>query len=387
MRRLMPTNDRGVSSIIIALLMTCLIASVGLGVDSSSLAYQRGRVQHSADNAARAIAQDCVLKKVACSTSGATSTASYFAAQNSSGGTASIPGGVSTTSTSVTVKVDKVVPTRFFGVLGVNSKTVSARAKASWTGHPTEGTTMLPMGIPWCMYKNNLPPSTTPILLRSDVISVVFNVIVQGGTLGRVITTVLGDLLNVTTSCTSPDGLNLKMLRGPIWLSGLDGAVNGVLNWNSSVCNMHLGTITGFLGSSISSVIPSNCVNKFGSSIRKGQIITMPIYVPSISLEQLGLETDACLLGICSATVPPRIGVKVVGFAPFKVTGWNYPNNVNLDPNAPACSSINLQVQPPASVGCNGIQGYFVKSMQADPNFTYDPNAMDLGGTDVRLSE
>jgi hypothetical protein len=245
---------------------------------------------------------------------------------------------------------------------------------------------MLPMGIPYCMYKANQPPATTPFLLRSDVISVVFNVIVQGGTLGRLITTLLGDLLGVTDSCTGPTGLNLKMLRGPIWLSGLEGALHGAFNWNSSVCNMHLGTIDGFLGSTMSSVIPSSCVNKLGSSIKKGQIVLLPVYVPSISLQQLGLELDGCLLGICSAKIPPRIGIKVLGFAPFKITGWNYPNNSNPDGNAPQCFSIALLVHPPASIGCNGIQGYFLNSMQANPDFTYSQSGADYGATSVTLS-
>ncbi|MEO6473167.1 MAG: hypothetical protein ABIR57_14295, partial [Aeromicrobium sp.] len=124
-----------------------------------------------------------------------------------------------------------------------------------------------------------------------------------------------------------------------------------------------------------------------GSTIKKGQIILLPVYVPSISLDKLGLEMDACLLGICSAKIPPRIGVKVLGFAPFRITGWNYSGNVQSDPNAPACSSINLLVHPPASVGCNGIQGYFLKSIQKNPDFTYAPPGADYGASDIRLSE
>lgn len=391
--RLVPRREeRGASVAIVAMLFTCLIGGAGLSIDAGNLAYQRSRLQSSADSAAIAIAQDCALKKASCTNSGAASTANYFASENSSGGTVSIPGGTSTGAGSVRVKVDKTVATKFFGAVGVHSKNVSAQAKATWTGHPTEGTTMLPMAVPACMYQNNLPPATTPLLLRSDVVSVTFNVIVQGGSLGRLITTLLGDLLGVTESCTTPEGLNLKVLRGPIWLSGLEGAVNGIFNWNSSVCNMHLGTIDGFLGSTASAVIPSNCINKLGNSIQKGQIITLPVYEPSISLEQLGLEMDAvvCVLGICpvqSVKIPPRIGVKVLGFAPFKITGWNFPGNSNPDPNAPACSSITLLTHPAASVGCNGIQGYFVKSMQRDPNFEYGPAGKDFGANNVKLSE
>jgi hypothetical protein len=89
----------------------------------------------------------------------------------------------------------------------------------------------------------------------------------------------------------------------------------------------------------------------------------------------------------CSAKIPPRIGIKVVGFAPFKITGWSYPTNANPDPNAPVCSSIDLLVHPPASIGCNGIQGYFVKTLQASSDFTYSPDGADLGAGSVTLTD
>ncbi len=380
------SRERGATTVIVGMLMTAMLAAVGIGVDTGSMTYQRSRAQHAADAAVSAIAHDCADGKVTCTAAGAQSTADYFVTQNAGSGTATIPGTVNTSSSSVTVNVAKTVNTGFFGMLGIKSKIVRASATASYAGHPTEGTSVLPMAVPYCMYKNNLPPSTTPLLLRSDVVSVVFNVIVQGGVVGRLITNLLGDLLGVTEACTSSTGLNLKMLRGPIWLSGLEGAVNGVFNWNSSICNMHLGTLTGFLGSTISAVIPSNCMNKLGTTIQRGQIVLLPIYEPSISLPQLGLEMDACLLGICSAKIPPRIGVKVLGFAPFKITGWNYSGNSQPDPNAPACASIDLLTHPSASIGCNGIQGYFVKSYSKDPDFLYSPSGADFGAYSVAIS-
>lgn len=386
-KRLCRRDDRGATAIIFAMSATVLVASVGFGVDTASLAFERSRVQHSADSAALAIAQDCASLKATCSDAGARSSADYLTGQNSPGATVPSSDGIALTSTSVRVKVDKIVKTSLLGVIGIQSKIVNASAKATWGGHPVEGAPVLPMGIPYCTYAANLPPATTPILFRTDVVSVVFNVIVQGGAAGRLITTLLGDLLSVTESCTTPDGLNLKMLRGPIWLSGLEGAVNGLFNWNSSICNMHLGTIDGFLGSTVSSVIPSNCMNKLGDTIKKGQTVLLPIYQPSISLQQLGLEMDACLLGICSVKVPPRIGVKVLGFAAFKITGWNFSGNTQLDTNAPTCFAINLLTHPSASIGCQGITGYFVKTMVKDPEFTYTPTGTDYGANVVVMTE
>lgn len=391
LRRPARPDERGATTVVVAMLLTTMVAALGIGIDTSSMAYQRTRIQHAADAAVSAIALDCAEGKTGCSQAGAQSTANYFVTQNAGSGTATIPGTVNTSSASVTVKVDKTVNTGFFGLLGNGSKSVSASATATYTGHPLEGAPMLPMAVPYCMWKANQAPATTPLLLRSDLVSVVFNVIVQGGTAGRLITGLLGELVNVTESCTTPEGLNLKMLRGPIWLSGVEEAVNSTFNWNSSVCNMRVGTIDGFLGSTLSSVIPSNCVNKLGSQIKKNQIILVPIYRPSISLDKLGLEVevDVCVLSICTykTKVPPRIGVKVLGFAPFKITGWNFPTNSNPDPNAPACAAITLLTHPPASVGCQGIQGYFVKSFTRDPEFTYSPTGANLGAYSVAISE
>lgn len=389
-RRPARSEERGATAVVVGMLMTALVAAAGIGIDTSNMAYQRTRIQHSADAAVNAIALDCAQGKTTCSQAGAQSTANYFVVQNSGSGTATIPGTVNASSTSVTVKVDKTVNTGFFGLLGIGSKSVQASATATYSGHPVEGAPMLPMAVPYCMWKANQAPATTPILLRSDLISVVFNVIVQGGAVGRLITGLLGELLNVTDSCTSPEGVNLKMLRGPIWLSGIEDALHSTFNWNSSVCNMKVGTIDGFLGSTVSSVIPSNCITKLGSSIKKNQVILVPIYQPSITLDQLGLElvVDVCILSICTykTKIPPRIGVKVLGFAPFKITGWNFPTNSNPDPNAPLCGAINLLTHPPASVGCQGIQGYFVKSFTRDPDFTYSPTGADFGASSVAIS-
>lgn len=385
-----PRDERGVAAIFFGLSLAILMAGLGLSMDIGNVSYQDMRAQQAADTAARQIAGSCAKDGVG-TTECATSQASIIVART-------FPSAVTTPTISsptklVTVTVDKDIPTTLLSLIGIRSKHVRATAKASWNnGFPVDGTPVLPMGVPYCMYKNNLPPATARLLLRTDVVSVVFNVIVQGGVAGRVITTLLGDLAGITESCTPPPGyatggLNLRMLRGPIWLSGLEGAVNGLFNWNSSICNMHLGTISGFLGSTVSSVIPPPCVNKLGSQIKKGQLVLLPVYVPSMTFDKLGLEMDACLLGICSAKVPPRIGVKVLGFTPFRITGWKFPGNSQPDPAAPACASITLLVHPSASVGCNGIQGYFLKSITRDPNFTYGPAGADFGASSVKLTQ
>jgi hypothetical protein len=76
--------------------------------------------------------------------------------------------------------------------------------------------------------------------------------------------------------------------------------------------------------------------------------------------------------------------MKIVGFAPFKITGWNEPGNAKVDSSAtPACANILYLL---STITCQGIQGYFVRSAVMDPDqvFAYNSSAPDLGG--VRLT-
>ena len=381
-------SDRGVTTVFIAIMMVVLTGMVAFSVDFGTISWEHKRAQNAADASALAIAADCSAGNVlGCSTVGALTTAQTLTTQNANGATPALPVPNMADSTA-RVTVGRDVSMTFARVFGLSTVHVSATAKATWVGHPVEGSPFLPLAVPYCLYKNNLPPATTPLLLRSDLISAVFNVVVQGGVLGRVLSTLLGDLAPAQESCTNPDGNDVVMLlRGPVWLSGIDGTVNGTYNWNSSICNMHLDYIKAFVGGTSSALIPSNCVNKLGNQIKQGQIITLPVYLPAnnlLSVGTLGFQLDD--LGL-SVVVPPRLGVNVIGFAPFRITGWNYPGNVQLDPNAPACADLVLDVHPAVSIGCDGIQGYFVKNMQADPNFAYTPDGTDLGANGVRLIE
>ena len=380
-------DERGVTAVFIAILMVVLTGMVAFSVDLGTIAWEHRRAQNAADASSLAIAADCSLGNVlGCTAVGALGTAQTLTNQNANGATPALPVPNMVDST-VRVTVGKDVSLTFARVFGLSTVHVSATAKATWVGHPVEGSPFLPLAVPYCLYKNNLPPATTPLLLRSDLISAVFNVVVQGGVLGRLLSNLLGDLSPAQESCKNPDGNDVVMLRGPVWLSGIEGTVNGIFNWNSSTCNMHLDDINAFVGGLSSALIPSNCINKLGNQIKQGQIITLPVYLPANNLLNVGpLGLQLNLLGL-SVPVPPKLGVNVIGFAPFKITGWNYPGNVQLDPNAPACAALVFNVNPAVSIGCNGIQGYFVKNMQADPNFTYTPDGTDLGANGVRLIE
>ena len=126
-----------------------------------------------------AIALERGLKKTACLDSGAGSTASYFTSEYAPGKTVPTADGVSIDLTSVRDKVNKTVETLFTGAIGVDSNAVTATAKATWGGLLNRGRRDAANGCAVVHVQNNLPPATTLLLLRSDVISVVSNVLLQ----------------------------------------------------------------------------------------------------------------------------------------------------------------------------------------------------------------
>lgn len=373
-------DERGVTAIVVALGMTTLLAAAGLGIDSASLVFQRSRVQHSADASAIAIAYDCVNQKAACSDGGGAGTATYFVNQNSGGGTATVPGGVSPGAGSVRVKVNKTVPTNFFRAFGINSKDVSAQSRVTWAGHPVEGAPVLPMGVPLCTYQAYQPPATTPLVLRSNTMSVA-----RMAAKNKTITAALSALSNATLgktagTCTSATSGGNQMLDGLVWLSGssTDGSE---FHWNSSNCNMKVPKISSVITMDKSAVIPANCISKLGAQLSVGTVLLAPIYEPSKYFTQLGLDRDAW----DNVSAQPSLSIKIVGFAPFKVTGWNFGSKSGG--TAAACSTIVLGPGNSNPIDCEGISGYFVRSMKANTDFTYEPGVDGFNAFDVKLTE
>jgi hypothetical protein len=355
MQRNVKRDERGVTAIVVGLMATTLIATAGLSMDVGKLVVERQHVQTGADNAALAIAQDCALRRVSCSTTGSSSTASLLVSQNVDGATATVPGTVAPSTETVTVNVTKNVPLSFASAIGIKPKTVRATAKASWDQAPKEGYPLLPMAVGYCQYKANAYPADGHILIRTDLLSsAVKSVANLLGLLG--LKGFFGE-----RDCTGPTGTTLKMSDGAVWLTALVDALDLFDISNMSLCNMKVKVFTTMLVTSISPVIaPTACVNK----LKIGTIAMMPIY-----------ESTSPLTVLSSS-----ITMRIVGFAPFKITGWREPGNAKNDSSAsPDCVNI-------LTVTCQGIQGYFVRSVVQDPDqvFAYDSTAPDLGG--VRLT-
>ena len=354
------TDQRGVTTVMIGLLATTLIASVGMSVDVGNAYVQRQRLQTATDNAALAIAQDCALYRSTCTTAGtnpAKATADLVVGQTITGATTTVSGPVSSTSTSVKVTSTKSIPFSFASVIGVTPKTATVSATATWDKAPQEGYPLLPMAVGYCQYKANAFPETDHILIRTDLLS---------ATLKGLIATL--NLLGIpltnffpASTCTGTQGNTLNMSNGAVWLTALVDALDLFDVSDMSLCNMKVKIFTTMLVTAVTPVIaPTACVNK----LKLGTIAMMPIYESSSPLTVLSSS----------------ITLRIVGFAPFKITGWLEPGNAKNDATAsPSCLNI-------LTLTCQGIQGYFVRSVVQDPEqvFAYDDDAPDLGG--VKLS-
>lgn len=349
-------GEGGITALVVGILATSLIAAVGMSVDVGNAYVQRQKLQTATDNAALAIAQDCALYRPTCYSANGNapkSTAVFVVGQNISDANAEVVGTITPSSSSVTVRSTKVMPFSFGQLAGVSSKTATVSATATWDRAPKEGYPLLPMAVGYCQYKANAFPATQNILIRTDLLDATLKGLVATlNLLGLPLTNWFP-----AKTCTGSSGNTLNMSDGAVWLTALVDALDLFDISDMSMCNMKVTIFTTMLVSTVSPVIaPTACVNK----LKIGSVAMMPIYESSSPLTVLSSS----------------ITLRIVGFAPFKITGWQEPGNVKNDPTAtPSCLNI-------LTLTCQGIQGHFVRSVVQDPDqvFAYDSAAPDLGG-------
>ncbi|GAA3515324.1 hypothetical protein GCM10022234_07910 [Aeromicrobium panaciterrae] len=349
-------GERGVTALLVGILATALIGAVGMSVDVGNAYVQRDKLQTAADNAALAIAQDCALYRPTCYSANGNaprSTANFVVEQNISGATTGVQGTITPASTSVTVTSTKVMPFSFAKLVGVGSKTASVSATATWDKAPAEGYPLLPLAVGYCQWKANAFPATQNILIRTDLLSATLKgLIATLNLLGLPLTNWFPN-----STCTGSAGNTLNMSNGAVWLTALVDALDLFDISDMSMCNMKVKIFTTMLVTTVTPVIaPTACVNK----LKLGTIAMIPIYE---SLSPLTVLSSS-------------ITLRIVGFAPFKITGWIEPGNAKNDASAtPGCLNI-------LTLTCQGIQGHFVRSVVQDPDqvFAYDSAAPDLGG-------
>jgi hypothetical protein len=150
MRRLTGGDD-GAVAVVTAILMVLLLGITAIVVDVGMIYAERFQLQNGADAAALAIAQDCAVGKCANAAATATLLAGRNANDGVSAATAVISGKTVTVRTSTaTPEGGSAVKHWFAPILGIDSTTVEATAKASW-GSPSKAT-VFPFTAPRCMF-------------------------------------------------------------------------------------------------------------------------------------------------------------------------------------------------------------------------------------------
>ena len=426
-------DDRGVSTVFVGLSLTVLVGALGLSVDVGNVAYERTRAQHAADSAARQLAYQCARYPTGSACSSLSSSATSIAGDSIQGG--AVTATRDSAANAVTVSVGKSVDTNLLALVGVRSKPVLASATAKvGVMHPKAAYKVLPLGVHYCTWKNwsNLAgtaqEATRKTTLRTDALQGVENLLspITGGLLSTVDTKGLTDQLgtDAVQRCSDGDGNQVLTLNGASWLTGetvATSVIKGLFGWDASKCELDVDSdLESFLGGlENSGFMPQGCPSQFGDDklVAKGKTILLPVFKPRSQLaDRLDLKLTACASlfssGRTCAQVPPKIGVDVVGFAPFHVTGWKYPGNPSNVDGTVGCADIPLKlnlrslianvlgvletvvnlllglVVPTnltATISCNGLQGYFTKSFTKDPHFEYQAGGEDLGASYASL--
>jgi len=430
-----PRDERGAAAIFFGLALTVLVAALGLSVDVGNVAYERTRAQHAADTAARQLAYRCARYPTGATCANLEASATAIAGESIEGG--SVTASRNTATKSVTVSVDKTISTDLLALVGVPDKQIAATATAKvGVMHPTEAYNVLPLGVHYCTWKNwsNLAgtdqESTRKTTLRTDALQGVENLLspISSGLRNTVDLKGLTDQLgtDAVQKCTDGDGDQVLTLNGASWLTGetvVSSVLGGLFGWDAAKCELDVDNdIETFLGGlENSAFMPQGCPSQFGDGklVAKGKTILLPVFKPSSQLsDRIDLKVQACLNlfdadRVC-AQVPPKIGVEIVGFAPFHVTGWKYPGNPSNVDSSVGCSSIPLSLNLrslvnnllsaaeqlvnavllgllgglnlSSTISCNGLQGYFTKTFTKDPNVTYEVGGEDFGASYATLT-
>ena len=378
-----PHRESGVSTVVFLLLFGVLFAGVGMSADVGSSVYQKKRLQNAADAAVLAIGRDCVLNNP-CDTGSAGSTAAYFITENATSGTASVPSGPS--GGSVTVDMVKNVPFNFTKLIGLASKDVHASATAEWGLHPTEGTPTIPYVVSLCEYAQHDLSSTTPYLLRTAVSDPIKTGLANGNEAQRDVIKVYPEMAKYESTCSVPSDVSvpdddgtIRMLNSGLWLSGFEKS-SGDYIANSNGCNGHIRDLGAVLHTS---AMNTGCTQKYADSLGVGEIAMLAIYAPNANTDHSGIQVETCVPGECVKN-GGIFDIKIVGYAPFKVTAWRLNNQSSTAPMTAGCSTVKLGNK---AISCDGIEGYFLRAVSSNPDFEYGPGGVDFGATQVRLSE
>ena len=321
MPRLNLGDERGVSAVLVALLIIPLFGFAAIAVDIAAVYSERRQLQNGADAAALAIAHDCASGLPACGTHQATANELTDLNYDEAGSTHGTPV-VTMGSNEVTVANPGSQDHWLAPVIGIQASNVSASATVRW-GAPGSGTAVLPLAFSWCSFQaqtgGGVPTGTTPTVIQWTK--------TDGST------------------CTGPSGL----------------AVPGGFGWlepDGDECGSTTA-IDGVVSSSPGADVPADCDAAYLKSL-VGQTVLIPIFD-----EAGGTGSGAWY--------------RIYAYAAFTITGYDF-GKPSMQQGPKTCG---LKVKGAGEVRC--IQGYFTQYVDPYDAFNYDPAAPDLGARVISL--
>lgn len=298
-------DERGATSVFVAISMVVVLAMSALVVDIGANQTKKAQLQDAADAAAIAIAQECVAAAgtmlTACDgtvQSRALATAASFTNSTLNDGAGTVTGATFTANT-VTVSVSDVQQGVFSAIFGSNSTTMTAKATAEWE----EAGMVLPLAYNECSFP--VPSETNRILLRYDLVG---GLDFSG--------------CGLVTDILAPGWITTPFAR----------------------CEFDVRLLTFVSGVLTKLLFPASCTSKLATL--EGKVVLLPVYD--------GLLTDVVVDGVLLHRY------EIEKYALFEVTGWDFSpltlftgQFVNYDPAAPGCGSLLVLSL------CEGIQGVF----------------------------
>lgn len=388
--------ERGATIVIVALTMVVLLGMAAVSIDYGVASTRYNDAQSAADAAALAVAQECANQRTGCNAT----TAEYMVAQNAGPDarvTLDKPPNVANGQVKVTVS--ETVPAGLGKVVGAGSTTVSRSATAKWNLVPLKASKMIPIGLPYCMWKDYNPVSGT------------------GSKKGATVQFVWSKFKTSETSCAGVTPTTAATVYGRAASSGsnLTGAGRALyftkdvvpgLSFNCAyspgLWDLYRDDLADW-----SILTYDSCMGNEFNGVGPGSIIMLPIYA---------VEKKNFIFNF----ITYNSRVVVVGFAPFKiqdfvwypVTYWGEePGRESLLDILDAKHSYANSCTFGLGVGipnvfsfllggrCSGIRGQFVSSTDSalfkdftefgtsysNPTSGVGGNAPNLGGVKVQL--
>lgn len=323
-------NDRGASSIGVALLMIPLLIIAALAIDAGALYAAKQQLQTGADAGALAIAQECARDD--CSTPNTTAqtmAASNFTMRGDANGAIIA---LDEAAGTVSVETDTVREHVFAPIIGINSTTVQETASARW-GYPTGGTSVLPLAFSWC----ELAEQSGITVQRDPNTGEVVGVDIPSETAEHTINLSKSS----DTDCTGPSG---NLLPGGFgWLSP-----------DPSDCGKTVSVIDGWVASDTGNSVPSPCTD---TDFRQwiGETVLLPIFDRARGTGSSG-------------------EYEIYGYAAFTLTGYYF------------AGQYRYPSQPPCRGNARCISGSFDRFVDLTEDFDYSPSGPRLGAAVVALT-